>query len=99
MMSLSQIPPSAKVIGALVTGTVVAFMAGVGTTVGAGEFKGLPEAVSMLQIKESIQDTSIASLRRGLEEASDERGRILCLVELTATGETYSPLQVNQRCP
>ena len=46
-----------------------------------------------------VADDNIAELAEGLEEAAMERARILCLVRLTATGETLSPLEVTERCP
>jgi hypothetical protein len=74
-------------------------MAGVGAVLNWGEYTDLPQDVAVLQGQRISADENIAELADGLEEAARERARILCLVRLTATGETLSPLEVTERCP
>jgi hypothetical protein len=99
METLQQVVPSAKAIGVVVTIAAGAFLAGVGAVLNWGEYTDLPADVSLLQEQRVAADGTIAELAEGLEEAALERARILCLVRLTATGETLSPLEVTERCP
>ena len=97
--TIQQVVPSAKAIGVVITIAAGAFMAGVGAVLNWGEYTDLPAEVSLLQEQRVVADDNIAELAEGLEEAAMERARILCLVRLTATGETLSPLEVTERCP
>ena len=99
METLQQVVPSAKAIGVVVTIAAGAFLAGVGAVLNWGEYTDLPADVSLLQEQRVAADGTIAELAEGLEDAALERARILCLVRLTATGETLSPLEVTERCP
>lgn len=94
--TLNSLIPTAKatmVIGGLI-GT--AFMAGIGTILGFGDYAGLPEDVAVLQAWMLQADSSIVSLTSGMEDARIERSQILCLARLTATGEYRTPLEVQQ---
>jgi hypothetical protein len=97
--TIQQVVPSAKAIGVVITIAAGAFMAGVGAVLNWGEYTDLPQDVAVLQEQRISADDNIAELAEGLEEAAMERARILCLVRLTATGETLSPLEVTERCP
>lgn len=97
--TIHQIVPSAKAIGVVVTIAGGAFLAGVGAVLNWGEYTDLPQDVALLQDQRVAADNNITELTEGLEEAAMERARILCLVRLTATGETLSPLEVTERCP
>jgi hypothetical protein len=83
----------------VITLSVGSFLAGVGAILNWSEYTDLPQEVSLLQEQRVAADETIADLAEGLEEAAQERARILCLVRLTATGETLSPLEVTERCP
>ena len=97
--TIQQIPVSAKAITIVVTVCAGSFMAGMGMVLNWEPYTDLPDAVSTLQQQRVSADESIVELTEGLEEAAEERARILCLVRLTATGETLSPLEVTERCP
>ena len=97
--TIRQIPVSAKAITIVVTVCAGSFMAGMGMVLNWETYTDLPDAVSTLQQQRVSADESIVELTEGLEEAAEERARILCLVRLTATGETLSPLEVTERCP
>jgi hypothetical protein len=64
-----------------------------------GDYSGLPDKVSALEVRSARADSTIYVLTEGQEDATEERQRILCLVRLTATGEILSPLEVTERCP
>jgi len=97
--TIQQVVPSAKALTVVVTISVGAFMAGMGVVLNWSEYNDLPTDVAILQEQRISADASIVELTEGLEDAAEERGRILCLVRLTATGETLSPLEVTERCP
>ena len=97
--TIQQIPVSAKAVTVVVTVCAGSFMAGMGMVLNWSEYTDLPAEVSTLQQQRVAADVSIVELTEGLEEAAEERARILCLVRLTATGETLSPLEVTERCP
>ena len=97
--TIQQIHVSAKAITIVVTVCAGSFMAGMGMVLNWETYTDLPDAVSTLQQQRVSADESIVELTEGLEEAAEERARILCLVRLTATGETLSPLEVTERCP
>jgi hypothetical protein len=97
--TIQQIVPSAKAITVVITLSVGSFLAGAGAILNWSEWTDLPQEVSLLQEQRVAADETIADLAEGLEEAAQERARILCLVRLTATGETLSPLEVTERCP
>jgi len=97
--TIQQIPVSAKAVTVVVTVCAGSFMAGMGMVLNWSEYTDLPAEVSTLQQQRVSADQSIVELTEGLEEAAEERARILCLVRLTATGETLSPLEVTERCP
>jgi hypothetical protein len=97
--AMQAVVPSAKGLTVVITMTVGAFMAGMGAVLGWGDYSGLPAKVSALEVRGASADSTIQVLTDGQEEATEERQRILCLVRLTATGETLSPLEVTERCP
>ena len=97
--TIQQIPVSAKAVTVVVTVCAGSFMAGMGMVLNWSEYTDLPAEVSTLQQQRVAADQSIVELTEGLEDAAEERARILCLVRLTATGETLSPLEVTERCP
>ena len=97
--AMQAVVPSAKGLTLVATMSAGAFMAGVGAVLGWGDYSDLPAKVSALEAQTSAADSTIQTLSVGLEEARDERTRILCLVRLTATGEVLSPLEVTERCP
>ena len=97
--TIQQIPVSAKAVTVVVTVCAGSFMAGMGMVLNWSEYTDLPAEVSTLPQQRVAADESIVELTEGLEEAAEERARILCLVRLTATGETLSPLEVTERCP
>ena len=97
--TIQQIPVSAKAVTVVVTVCAGSFMAGMGMVLNWSEYTDLPAEVSTLQQQRISADVSIVELTEGLEDAAEERARILCLVRLTATGETLSPLEVTERCP
>ena len=97
--TLQQVVPSAKAVTVVITLSVGSFLAGVGAILNWSDYTDLPQDVSLLQEQRVVADGTIAELAEGLEDAALERARILCLVRLTATGETLSPLEVTERCP
>ncbi len=101
--AIAALVPAAKAMGVIVTLSVGAFMAGVGAVLGFGEYAGLPEAVAALEMKETDTATALATLRvefdAAVEKAEEDRRRIMCLVEITATGEVVLAAQLESRCP
>ncbi len=101
--TLAEMVPSAKALGVIVTLAVGAFMAGMGAVLGFGEYADLPEEVAGLQVQANRTEVGLEALRVEFDEAvvvaEDDRARILCLLEVTASGELLLAAQINSRCP
>lgn len=98
--------PSGKAMGWLLGSFVAVFAAGWGVALGTGDYADLPEEVGTIRVdqselRQSVADNArdIRALRTATLEASEDRERILCLVELAASNEQLPPLEVNRRCP
>lgn len=91
--------PSGKALAWIGGSIVMAFLAGIGWATGTSDVAAAVEQVPQLQQAVHANTERIDVIEGELQEAEQDRGRILCLVTLTAQGEELSPLEVNSRCP
>ena len=92
---VSQIVPTKAALYVILAVFAGGATTGAGMVLGFGDYADLPEEMAKLRADAVRRDVQIASLIRGLEEATRQSERILCLVEVIATGETLTP----RSCP
>lgn len=91
--------PTGKAFFWVVVTVVTVFWAGVGAALNFSELSAMPEQVGLMQLDISRNSLGLTELRSRADDADAARGQILCLVRLTAEGGSWSPLQVQERCP
>ena len=99
METAASLVPTGKALSIIATTAVGAFLAGVGWITTTGEVRKAVEAMPSMQLEIGILEDQMVEVQEEIEDARSDRQRILCLVTLTATGESLSPLQVADRCP
>lgn len=83
------------------------FLAGVGFTVSSSEYAELPTTVNALQdtivprlaADVAANTVQIRALQGDLNDAAQDRVRILCLAGLAAENTQMAPIEVSRRCP
>lgn len=75
------------------------FMAGIGFTLSVGERADHLESIPQMQLEIAENQEALRAVEREVIVGTAERRQILCLVRLTATGDSYTPLQVQEICP
>ncbi|KKN23258.1 hypothetical protein LCGC14_0906720 [marine sediment metagenome] len=90
--TLGTVVPAGKHLVWLVGFGVSMFLAGIGFFTQVGELPQLPERMGAVETIQARQEFALDSLRNG-------QRRIVCLVRLSATGQTVDPLEIDRVCP
>lgn len=86
--------PQGKALVALIVGAIAMFGSGVGFAFGFGETAANIKLVPGIVAAQASFRVRLNTFEFRLDEGDEARSQILCLVRLTAAGETVTPLQV-----
>jgi len=97
--SIAAAMPAGKALFGLVVGAITIFGAGFGVAFGFGETAANIKLVPVLVATQETMQERMTTFQVRLDNADVARGRILCLVRLTVTGETILAIEIDERCP
>jgi hypothetical protein len=94
-----EIVPTGKAVIWISGAVGTSFLAGIGWMTSTSAISETVDKVPILTEEVNGLADRVNTVEIRLNDADEDRQRILCLLTLTATGEALSPFEVAERCP
>ena len=95
--TLAGLVPAKATLGVIMGLLVTGWLGGVGFTLGFGETAASIKMVPAIQDSLNIHATRIVAVERRLDRAEASSSRMMCLMEMTATGELVMAAELDRR--